>query len=1075
MSATTGSEPVQKLSLRVLYTVNSSPQYILAKIHEPVPVIRCAYAQQLPEGHDVTQPQYAQAPLKACLTAICNSSPELLQDSSRDFSLYVLDPLEAQPAPPNACASGSSPRGVAVALGLMSCALESEESGCIHVTGTILPGSAALEVVFRFTRDKARTEIHANSLSFQPAPVPQPEHAEPQTFSKSADFPEVYIGPPRRGPGRPEGSMSSKSRSKPKRETSVPSIGIANHQMTENVREKTEPLVSSSLGSNPNKKTKTRVRNPPTPYSYANLSPTVPQHTPQTQHAPQSQQPPRQDNGQSALLALFSALSSTAPTPDSTTANPPAQNATLLMALAQFISTNPQVLNSVPTASAAVPRSSSEKKEDINEADDGDSDIIILDSSVVDPTAFRKRASDSASEMVESYPNTQYLLASDTLRKQLRLPRFVPLKAIPVVLMVMNLRPQLPVTPTSTRIGKRSRLDQSNDRLPSAMAHLRTSPYAGRRISGSGRDIGPGNIKLADSSPPERLPSMLSTIRKPSSSRRTSTLSNCRSPLSVSDMISQQYSPSTSATSPPSSQTASSRISTSVSKPGPQTIKSTVLRKRTLGEFMAEQEARRQDKSKKRESTRRVSAARQGSDITQATQSETSPCRYISLGKVQLSRAGYKPRSSSSQYSASTHAGPSATAPPLHILDSSEPSTQKPTAIAENPLKKFILPAWARTNTATLPRLSEEALARRKAAEEKKEKEAEQRRREAKERRRKGGLHTVYPTRRRKVVVPSKESSDGSDDEDASKGPCRSPAQGHVHLARPMSSMPKQENLPSLPVFASDVIPISSSSPKACPVLLPSTPSRRKLTNAHYGSGKVDSDKTGQASSPPSGSGPLRTPSAAEAVSTPGTGAGSLFSPSGSLFTPSTPTSTARYTFTPKSPSAHRRSALYTPCRDATQMISRTPIHRSPHHTPGKRLCKYLGGSTSHKPTIQTSSGSPTSHAQTANIQVTARTFIGPPLVLKTPTRKNTRTTTSSSTLSGAPQNSPLCATPFNSLSSGAWKTNDPSWARQPVNVSQKEMLNKEPQEGSLGLHAISQPSREANGHNSELPDGNQH
>ncbi|KAI6148330.1 hypothetical protein BKA82DRAFT_117533, partial [Pisolithus tinctorius] len=87
--------------VRVLYTINSSPQYILAKIHEPVPVIRCAYAQQLPEGHDVTQPQYAQAPLKACLTAICNSSPELLQDSSRDFSLYVLDPLEAQPAPSN--------------------------------------------------------------------------------------------------------------------------------------------------------------------------------------------------------------------------------------------------------------------------------------------------------------------------------------------------------------------------------------------------------------------------------------------------------------------------------------------------------------------------------------------------------------------------------------------------------------------------------------------------------------------------------------------------------------------------------------------------------------------------------------------------------------------------------------------------------------------------------------------------------------------------------------------------------------------------------------------------------------
>ncbi|KAI6148329.1 hypothetical protein BKA82DRAFT_445611 [Pisolithus tinctorius] len=528
----------------------------------------------------------------------------------------------------------------------MSWALESEESGCIHVTGTILPGSAALEVVFALRETKrvrksmlsdskswGQVSVSSfmsytpSSLSFQPAPVPQPEHAEPQTFSKSADFPEVYIGPPRRGPGRPEGSMSSKSRSKTKRETSVPSIGIANHQMTENVREKTEPPVSSSLGSNPNKKTKTRVRNPPTPYSYANLSPTVSQHTPQTHHAPQSQQPPRQDNGQSALLALFSALSSTTPTPDSTAANPPAQNAALLMALAQFISTNPQVLNSVPTASAAVPRSSSEKKDDINEADDGDSDIIILDSSVVDPAAFRKRATDSASKAVESYLIIQNPLASTPSGSQNATPSPMPASTPPSTqetTPASSIRTpesdssrsyghepetptsrcaplkwneektppcsptHVPVTPTPTRIGKRSRLDQSNDRLPSAMAYLRTSPYAGRRISGSGRDIGPGNIKLAESSPPERLPSMLSTIRKPSSSYRTSTLSNCRSPLS----------------------TASSRISTSVSKPGLQTTKSTVLRKRTLGEFMAEQEARRQDKSKKRESTRRVSGRR---------------------------------------------------------------------------------------------------------------------------------------------------------------------------------------------------------------------------------------------------------------------------------------------------------------------------------------------------------------------------------------------------------------------------------------------------------------------------------
>lgn len=71
-----------------------------------------------------------------------------MQDSSRDFSLYVLDPLETQPVPSTVAANGSSLRGVAVALGLMSWALESTESAAVYVTGTVLPSFTALEVVF---------------------------------------------------------------------------------------------------------------------------------------------------------------------------------------------------------------------------------------------------------------------------------------------------------------------------------------------------------------------------------------------------------------------------------------------------------------------------------------------------------------------------------------------------------------------------------------------------------------------------------------------------------------------------------------------------------------------------------------------------------------------------------------------------------------------------------------------------------------------------------------------------------------------------------------------------------------
>ncbi|KAG6333821.1 hypothetical protein ID866_5269 [Astraeus odoratus] len=126
-------------------------------MHVPVPVLQCATSSHVSEGDAGVQSQYARAPLKACVMAICNSSPELLQDSSRDFSLYVLDPLEAQPAP-HASTTGPSARGVAVALGLMTWALESDESASVYVTGTILPSSAALEVVFALREVRSKIQ-----------------------------------------------------------------------------------------------------------------------------------------------------------------------------------------------------------------------------------------------------------------------------------------------------------------------------------------------------------------------------------------------------------------------------------------------------------------------------------------------------------------------------------------------------------------------------------------------------------------------------------------------------------------------------------------------------------------------------------------------------------------------------------------------------------------------------------------------------------------------------------------------------------------------------------------------------
>lgn len=154
----------RKTSLRVLYTINSSPQYILARSPARVPVelVDHNHIPTSPTAFD-SLPVYAKIPLKICLDTICRSSPELTQDSNRDFTLYYLDPLESNsaPAPVNisntgtevASSSNSSaagqPRGVAVGLGAMSVALSGVE--CDPVVGTLVKqanGQEALEVIF---------------------------------------------------------------------------------------------------------------------------------------------------------------------------------------------------------------------------------------------------------------------------------------------------------------------------------------------------------------------------------------------------------------------------------------------------------------------------------------------------------------------------------------------------------------------------------------------------------------------------------------------------------------------------------------------------------------------------------------------------------------------------------------------------------------------------------------------------------------------------------------------------------------------------------------------------------------
>jgi hypothetical protein len=139
---------MSSLPLRILYTINSSPQYILARSHTSFPV------DFIPSS---STHAYGSTSLKHCLHTICMSSPELIQDTSRDFSVYVLDPLESNSAPAPVQISNSSAQaadtgamcGVAVGFGLMSWALRSDDNS-IKAVGTVVRSAAQefLEVVF---------------------------------------------------------------------------------------------------------------------------------------------------------------------------------------------------------------------------------------------------------------------------------------------------------------------------------------------------------------------------------------------------------------------------------------------------------------------------------------------------------------------------------------------------------------------------------------------------------------------------------------------------------------------------------------------------------------------------------------------------------------------------------------------------------------------------------------------------------------------------------------------------------------------------------------------------------------
>lgn len=174
----------EKRALRILYSINGSSQYILAKSPAPVPVelIPCNQLGTDTNGASSsrsvapTAPRFASASFKTCLNVICRSSPELIQDRARDFSVYLLDPLETEcpPAQTNRLPQAPTPDSplearVAVGLGLMSWELKSDETEVKPVTGTLKvsgTGQEVLEIIFSLREVRALFTVTLCALIF---------------------------------------------------------------------------------------------------------------------------------------------------------------------------------------------------------------------------------------------------------------------------------------------------------------------------------------------------------------------------------------------------------------------------------------------------------------------------------------------------------------------------------------------------------------------------------------------------------------------------------------------------------------------------------------------------------------------------------------------------------------------------------------------------------------------------------------------------------------------------------------------------------------------------------------------
>ncbi|EPQ31353.1 uncharacterized protein PFL1_00688 [Pseudozyma flocculosa PF-1] len=136
-------DPRPAMDIKVLYTLDSSPNHtMVARVGKPVPVDVVRPAGGPPSSpmhgthHSSAPPmtRFGRVTLKACLSAICTASPELIFDRKRDYIIYAVDPEETFRA-----AQQRSPTGPLRSVGH---AAESSKAGAVAAAAAAAESAA---------------------------------------------------------------------------------------------------------------------------------------------------------------------------------------------------------------------------------------------------------------------------------------------------------------------------------------------------------------------------------------------------------------------------------------------------------------------------------------------------------------------------------------------------------------------------------------------------------------------------------------------------------------------------------------------------------------------------------------------------------------------------------------------------------------------------------------------------------------------------------------------------------------------------------------------------------------------